>query len=205
MKRGVDIFVGGVHLPRLVDESGARYILWADVPVDGNGSVEGRYISIEGGVLSFADVVVPSALYDGKIILFDCDNYEEYACPEALDWLCRNYGLAFSPAGLYVFVDSGGVYSVYPYKVTRAACLIGNNIFILASEEDDITLRIPHDSSTVLGCDGSYMAPLGGTQVLPSGILENIRSTVEVEFQAAYNTWLFYLASGLPKSVFEDL
>lgn len=206
VKRGDDIITGGVHLPSLVDESGGRYLLWADVPVNGYGNVEGRYISIEDGLLSFASVVVPSAVYDGIIILFDCDSYEEIACPEALDWLCRNYGLPFSPYGLGLYQSSG---LVLPWVAQSYDCDLalpnGVGIFIIGTEEDDTALEFPSGNSTVLGCDGSEKENTPGYTVLPSSLLSNVRSLSESERLAAYNTWLFYLASGLPKSVFEGI
>lgn len=201
VRRGDDIVIGGVSVVTLVDENGGRHILFADVPVDFNYSVEARFVGVADGLLSFVSVVIPSSLYDGYITLFDCDNEEPYSCPEVLDWLCRNYGLRFSPVGLFLYES---VDYVFHWSITGAFCDTYFNVFCLSSSEDDFALAFPSGSNTLLGCDGSAVESGGQTRV-PSQSLENIRSSWAEEYQSAYNTWLFYLSTGLPKSVFDEI
>lgn len=203
MKRGDDFILDGVHLLTVVADDGRVFGLLADCSIDGTDTGREISFSVSDGVVSMSTLGYDFSVA-GTITIFDTDGGDEYACPEVLDWLCRNYGLSFSPAGLYLYESAS---KVATYAATSAACIQneGGNVFVIDSAQDDYGLAFPSGSATVLGCEGSAVPNSIDATVVPSGSLEAIRSETAAEYRAAYNTWLFYLASGLPKSVFENL
>lgn len=200
VKRGDDVISGAVHLPTVIDDNGKVYGLFADVP-SGDSSFEEFVFVVDGGVITATYGFSYGSSIDGSITIFSTENGSENCCPEVLDWLCRNYGLAFSPVDLYLYRPSG---MVSPYSVSNTYCLTDYNVYLFGTAEDSLALRHPNNSSMLLGCDGTAVSYDGATDLVCS-YLADIRSNIAIKFKGAYNAWLFYLASGLPKSVFEDI
>lgn len=185
-------------MPTVIDENGKVYGLFADVPT-GVSSFEEFVFVVDGGVVSATIGFSYGTSIDGSITIFSLENGSENCCPEVLDWLCRNYGLSFSPEGLYVFGSDG---TVENESIASAYCLDSAGVYVLGSHSSGYTLLTP-SGNYVLGCNGSPVEYYGGIGV-PSALLRDIRSVQSDLFKPAYNTWLFYLASGLPKSVFDN-
>lgn len=201
VRRGDDIITSGsVHLLTLVGDDGRVFGIDSFVNLmDEEGAVEGVF-SVENNQIRFNNAASFPSSMAGFVTAFDA-NLEKSRCPEVLRWLCDNYGLSFNPAGLYCY---GGGGTLYSDVIRDAYCSASTHAFIFSAEED-VALSFPSDStpSGVLACDGSSInAPYS---TVPSISLSEITSQVSVAYGKAFNTWLFYLASGLPKEVFDNL
>lgn len=197
VRRGDDVLVGDKPLVTVVDDAGVSHGIMA-YPVVPNGQGE-KAFSIADGVISAVDAQYGSGL-GIEICAFDNES-PATNCPEVLRWLCDNYGLTFNPAGLYLCDDEGQAISP---AITGFSCWRQYDVFQMeGTEGDDYCLLFPSDD-IVLGCDGSQVYQVNNSNVI-SRPLQAITSPDAVTVGGAYNTWLFYLASGLPKKVFDDV
>lgn len=208
VRRGDDFVTStGAHVVTVIADDGRRFYLFGSVNVaaEGGDSYDLPLIN-SGGVLSFnagiTDYNEADHYFGGDyIVVLRSTSHFPFIYPEVIKWLCRNYGLSFSPVGLYCYLD-GALYSLPIYS---ASCNFDYGVYVFGTKEDDLVLSFPSGALTILGCDGSEQVnSIVGIRV-PSQPLEHIRSEYVDEFQSAYNTWLFCLASGLPESVFDNI
>lgn len=198
VRRGADIIQGDNRFVTVVSDVGTVYTVNFIQEIEPTGV--NAALAIADGVLSAQPIQSGQSL--GAEFIYAFTSFAgEFSCPEVIEWLMKNYGLTFSPAGLRLYgID--GVPQLY--AITRAVCDTDSNLFVCQSQEVDYALLFPEAEDTLLGCDGTAVVnPGDAVTECPAVSIANINSASLASKCMAFNQWLFYLSSGLPRELFE--
>lgn len=194
VKRGDDIVRGERHFVTVMGDNGAVYKLCANLATEG-GTATFSVVDTDGVIT--LDTNNTQVSVDGVILVFDSTSDLSY--PEVLDWLCRNYGLSFSPVGLTLW-DGTAMLSV----VQGTQCyevLHGRSVWSMLLDDDEFYC-LASSGRGYLSCNGNWRnivdIPIGTVDYAP---LSYIRGHGDY-FTYAFTTWLFYLSSGLSSHFF---